>query len=170
MSQTQDDQVLMDYLATLLQDETQAEAENLAPSSPFAVSDFPMMCLHARLGEVKLAIPINQVAGMQALAGPLYAAPAWHDLPAYLPTQHGQVVLVDMAAVLQTKPADYLASTWRGHMLKLKDVPVGILVDAISGPGSQTNAPAEHQVQRLPWGDIAPLTEASAWLVANLKA
>ena len=172
MSRGQDDQVLMDYLATLLQDEEPQQAVSVAGEQqqmPFAASDFPMMCLHAQVGEAKIAIPINQVAGMQALAGPLYAAPAWHDLPTYVPTQHGQMALVDVAGVLQAVPADYLSSAWRGHMLKLKDLSVGILVDAIIGPAQQTNAPDAGQVQCLAWGDVAALQDSSNWLIANLK-
>lgn len=170
MSQDQGDQVLMDYLATLLMDEQLPQQATALPSDkPFADSDFPMMCLHAQIGQVKVAIPLNQIAGMQALAGPMYVAPEWHDLPAYLPTQHSQMVLVDMANVLHTDPADYLAPAWRGHMLKFKDLSVGILVDAIVGPAPQPSAPDEHQVQRFVWGDVASLKAPSSWLIANLK-
>ena len=168
--QGQDDQVLLDYLATLLLDEEQPEVETTIPSdTPYPASDFPMMCLHAQIGGVKIAIPINQVVGMQALAGPLYTAPTWHDLPAYAATQHAQLALVDLAGVLHIAPADYMSSAWRGHMLKLKDLSVGILVDAIVGPAQQTSVPDAGQVQRFVWGDVAALPDSSNWLIANLK-
>jgi hypothetical protein len=172
MSRGQDDQVLMDYLATLLQDEEPQQAASVTDEQqqmPFAANDFPMMCLSASIGESKIMIPINQVAGMQALAGPLYETSAWQALPAYLPTQHGKMPLIDLSVILQIESANYLDSAWRGHMLKLKDLSVGILVDAIVGPEQQTNAPDAGQVQSLAWGDVAALQGSSNWLIANLK-
>ena len=168
----QDDEVLLDYLATLLTDDElhQSPAEvSLATDAAFVADDFPMTCLAAKIGEVKILVPISQVAGMQALAGPLYGGSSWQGLPTYLPTAHGQMPLLDVAAVLGVAPADYLASTWRGHLLKSKDLDKGILVDAILGPAQQAQVPASDKVQRLPWGDIADLGAGASWLIGNLK-
>lgn len=168
----QDDEVLLDYLATLLLDDEADQlstAESLVMDTAFVANDFPMTCLAAKVGDVKILLPISQVAGMQALAGPLYEGPSWQGLPTYLPAAHGQMLLVDVAAVLGVAPADYLASTWRGHLLKIKDLDKGILVDAILGPAQQAQIPASEKVQRLPWGDIADLDASTSWLIGNLK-
>ena len=168
----QDDEVLLDYLATLLMDDESDQQPTAAPlvtESAFGADDFPMTCLAAKVGDMQILVPISQVAGMQALAGPLYESAPWQGLPAYLPTAHGQMPLLDVAAVLGLVPADYLASTWRGHLLKIKDLDKGILVDTILGPVQQAQVPASDKVQRLPWGDIADLEAGASWLIANLK-
>ncbi len=171
MSQGHDDQVLMDYLATLLSEGEQQTTEPQAEPATvvFPRTDFPMTCLRARVGDASLSIPINQLAGMQALAGPLYVTKAWQGLPTYLPSPHGQMLLLDVAAVLQQTPSNYVDSAWRGHLLKLKDQQLGVLVDAIQGPMEQQQAPAKDQVQRLAWADVACLEDASEWLIANVK-
>ena len=168
----QEDEVLLDYLATLLMDdevEQSPKEEPLVTDAAFEADDFPMTCLAAKVGKVKILLPISQVAGMQALAGPLYEGASWQGLPTYVPTAHGQMPLVDVAAELGVAPADYLSSTWRGHLLKIKDLDKGILVDAILGPAQQAQVPASDKVKRLPWGDIADLDARASWLIGNLK-
>lgn len=172
MSQGQDDQVLMDYLATLLMDDEDGQpqsADGKSAQAAFIDEQFPMTCLSAQVAGATILVPINQVAGMQALAGPLFLADAWHGLPAYRLNQYGQMPLLDVTSIIQQPLSDYLDSAWRGHLLKLKGLEVGLLVDAILGPVQQATAPEMAQVRGFDWGDVGALCDDNQWLLGNFK-
>lgn len=141
------DQVLMDYLGTLLQED---RGDSSAPASAVAQSglssaaskaahaiSYPLMGIRARVAEQQILLPIEQLAGMQALTGPLVSSTLSEaDWPSWKVTPHAELTLLDVSVALQAKAPDYVSGQWRGHLLKLKQQACGVLVDEIVGPSS----------------------------------
>jgi len=146
-SKSEHDQVLMDYLGTLLQDDVDT---NLAPSSTVdsgtssdeinnGVSQisYPLTGIRARVSDQNILLPIEQLAGMQALTGPLVSSAMLEaEWPSWKVNLHAELALLDVSAALRTEMPAYSSGQWRGHLLKLKQQACGVLVDEIMGPSS----------------------------------
>ncbi|MCP4880433.1 MAG: hypothetical protein GY905_07775 [Gammaproteobacteria bacterium] len=138
-----EDQVLLDYLGQLLDEPGDLECSEAKPGSQGAEAadaeepmNYPVAGICGCLGNQTILLPVAQIVGMQALAGPLVAAEGVLGLSCWRVNAHADLILVDPSSDLEIKAPNYADSRWRGHMLKLKDQNIGLLVNTISGPAS----------------------------------
>ena len=134
------DAVLMDYLSGLLvPHDTQldntphkhnelnidVEQNALLEAQPY---------LQVKVGEQNVLLPLVDLAGMQAICGPLIDVEDGY----WQCEKHSHQMLLDLRACLNVLEAPYGLSSWQGHSLKLKQTKLSVLVDVIVGPVHST--------------------------------
>jgi hypothetical protein len=75
-------------------------------------------------------LPLVDLAGMQAMCGPLIALGGvrWQS------EIYSEQVLLDLRSLLSISEIPYSLSSWQGHSLKSKQTQQSVLVDIIIGP------------------------------------
>ena len=145
LGQSDQDEVLLDYLGTLLQDDSEpvqvSSAEKKVDKSneqslvePIAELIYPLAGIRVSMAGYTLLLPIKQLAGMQAISGPLSPADDLEAWPSWKVNPHADLNLLDASPVLTSTAPNYADAQWRGHILKLKAQDWGLLVDEIMGP------------------------------------
>lgn len=136
---TDQDEVLLDYLGTLLQDDAEVQAKSAAHNGDTAEQQqpqltYPLVGIRARIAEQLILLPVAQLAGMQAVTGPLSPADDVGEWPSWKINPHAELALLDASQALGVSLPNYADGQWRGHVLKLKAQTSALLVDEIMGP------------------------------------
>jgi hypothetical protein len=126
------DAVLMDYLSELLipQDDQPTTQPSNAPSEDLISLLESQPCLQVKVGVQDVLLPLVDLAGMQAICGPLIALGGvrWQS------ERYNEQVLFDLRSILSISEIPYSLSSWQGHSLKIKQTHQSVLVDIIVGP------------------------------------
>jgi hypothetical protein len=146
------DQVLLDYLDTLLQDDVaegslqstgkdlqqiqQMDLDTTQNTPVVAAFSYPLMGLRVQIAGCDLVLPIAGLAGMQALTGPLLRSGEVEGLASWKVNLHADLAMLDASHGLDRSVPTYEDAQWRGHVLKLKGQAYGLLVNDIKGPFS----------------------------------
>jgi len=124
------DSVLMDYLSGLLTPADSQLGDNLHPGKNSTFSLEAQACLQVKVGTQNLLLPLVDLAGMQAICGPLILVGGAH----WQGQKHSGQVLLDLNKPLGVVLIPYALDSWQGHSLKLKQTQQSVLVDLIVGP------------------------------------
>ncbi|MFT7178861.1 MAG: hypothetical protein ACI9EP_000196 [Oceanospirillaceae bacterium] len=126
------DAVLMDYLSELLipQDDQLATQPSNAPSEDLISLLDAQPCLQVKVGVQDVLLPLADLAGMQAICGPLISMGGVH----WQSERYSEQVLLDLRSLLSISEIPYSHNNWHGHSLKIKQTQQSVLVDIIVGP------------------------------------
>jgi hypothetical protein len=126
------DAVLMDYLSELLilQDDQPTTQPSKAPSADFISLLEAQPCLQVKVGVQNVLLPLVDLAGMQAICGPLITLGGVH----WQSEIYSEQMLLDLRSLLSISEIPYSLNSWQGHSLKIKQTQQSVLVDIIVGP------------------------------------
>ncbi|MGY8861228.1 MAG: hypothetical protein ACKVJ2_01200 [Pseudomonadales bacterium] len=126
------DAVLMDYLSELLipQDDQLTTQPTNAPNEDLISLLEAQPCLQVKVGVQDVLLPLVDLAGMQAICGPLIALGGVH----WQSERYSEQVLLDLRSLLSISEIPYSHNNWQGHSLKIKQTQQSVLVDIIVGP------------------------------------
>jgi hypothetical protein len=126
------DAVLMDYLSELLipHDDQPTTQPSNAPSEDLISLLEAQPCLQVKVGIQNVLLPLVDLAGMQAICGPLITLGGvrWQS------EIYSEQVLLDLRSLLSISEIPYSLRSWQGHSLKIRQTQQSVLVDIIVGP------------------------------------
>jgi hypothetical protein len=136
------DAVLMDYLSELLipQDDQLTTQSSNAPSQDLISLLEAQPCLQVKVGVQDVLLPLVDLAGMQAICGPLITLGGVH----WQSERYSEQVLLDLRSLLSISEIPYSHNNWQGHSLKIKQTQQSVLVDIIVGPVHSTGDEKWH--------------------------